>query len=580
MQPYPTERLITKGGIPTPSRFVNKDRINKNDTVKSRPPWSILVVDDEPDMHASTSLVLNKLVFAGRGIRLLHAHSAAEAKILLAEPANKMIAVALIDVVMENDESGLQLVHHIRHDLNNHLIRLIIRTGQPGHAPERKVIENYDIDDYKEKTELTSQKLFTTIRLALKVYSDILLIEKNKIGLEYILSATQELYNKASLEDFLTMALTKTVGLFDIWNDSTTPTDHNGPDGLLITQEEGNPLKMPNFICGTRRFQQPDSIPEALILQCQETVRSGQFNAVSQDGWHMPLMVKNKPIGMIHLENIPPLQPIEQQLLAVMTRQITAALENQWLTRQLLHTERLATLGTFSAGVAHEIKNPNSFISGNVAFLQQFWQRAAPILAEALQDQPTSQVARFLPEIQPALEGIDTGSQRISTIVDSLKSYATGNRSRQKQTSLLTQPLSEAQTLLQHRFKHGTQLIINVPEGLTLSCNVQEISQVFINLFNNAMDAMDEHGPLKNRTIWVKAQRDETGLKILIQDNGPGIPKSIRDHLFTPFFTTKGPTRGTGLGLSIVKGIIENHQGRITIAQQEPPGATFVLFFP
>lgn len=249
-------------------------------------------------------------------------------------------------------------------------------------------------------------------------------------------------------------------------------------------------------------------------------------------------------------------------------------------TNQLLHTERLATLGTFSAGVAHEIKNPNSFIAVNVAFLQQFWTLAAPILASAVIEHPTSPVARFLKEVHLALEGIDKGCQRISNIVDSLKSYATGNRGTQKKPTRLMEPLSEAQTLLQHRFKNQTRLNLVVPEDLTLTCNSQEMSQVFINLFNNAMDAMDEAGLEKNRALWVTVERNETTVRILIKDNGPGIPKAIRETIFNPFFTTKGPTRGTGLGLSIVKGIIENHHGHITVQDHDPPGTTFELILP
>ncbi|MBF0126271.1 MAG: PAS domain S-box protein [Magnetococcales bacterium] len=249
-------------------------------------------------------------------------------------------------------------------------------------------------------------------------------------------------------------------------------------------------------------------------------------------------------------------------------------------TRQLLHTERLATLGTFSAGIAHEIKNPNSFISGNVAFLQQFWALASPLLERAVQDEPKGQVARFLKEIQPALEGIDKGSRRIATIINSLKSYATKNRGTEKKVVPLSEPLDDARTLLQHRFKHGTQLLLSVPEDLTLLCNVQEMSQVFINLFNNAMDAMEENGQERNRTIWVTAKRHGHGVRILVKDNGPGISGQVRTQIFDPFVTTKGPTRGTGLGLSIVKGIIESHQGQITILDHDPPGATFAMEFP
>ncbi|MEO5332476.1 MAG: HD domain-containing protein [Magnetococcus sp. YQC-5] len=133
--------------------------------------WKLLVVDDEPDIHAATQLSLSRFTFANNQLALLHAHSASEARELLSQHPD--LSVALIDVVMETDTAGLDLVKHIRDVLKNNFIRIIIRTGQPGMAPERYVIEHFDIDDYKEKTELTSQKLFTTIRNAIKSFRDL-----------------------------------------------------------------------------------------------------------------------------------------------------------------------------------------------------------------------------------------------------------------------------------------------------------------------------------------------------------------------------------------------------------------------
>ncbi|MBF0125754.1 MAG: HD domain-containing protein [Magnetococcales bacterium] len=133
--------------------------------------WKLLVVDDEPDVHAATQLSLSRFSFGDIQLALLHAHSAMEARGLLTRHAD--VAVALIDVVMETDSAGLDLVKFIREEQKNLFMRLIIRTGQPGMAPERFVIEHYDIDDYKEKTELTSQKLFTTIRNAIKGFRDL-----------------------------------------------------------------------------------------------------------------------------------------------------------------------------------------------------------------------------------------------------------------------------------------------------------------------------------------------------------------------------------------------------------------------
>jgi serine phosphatase RsbU (regulator of sigma subunit) len=143
----------------------------KDSTIEKKPPWKVLIVDDEEDIHAMTRLALNDFYFAGKKLKIFQAMSGIEAqKILVTEPE---IATAFIDVVMETDDAGLQLIDFIRNELKYPLIRLILRTGQPGLAPEHKIIEQYDIDDYKDKSMLTAGKLYTTMRLALKSYSDI-----------------------------------------------------------------------------------------------------------------------------------------------------------------------------------------------------------------------------------------------------------------------------------------------------------------------------------------------------------------------------------------------------------------------
>ncbi|WP_413204817.1 sensor histidine kinase [Rhodospirillum sp. A1_3_36] len=140
--------------------------------------WKILIVDDDPEVHLITRTVLSKVRFKDRGLNLLSAHSAAEAREVLAEYGD--IAAILLDVVMESEDAGLRLVHYIREELGNRAIRIILRTGQPGQAPEREVIINYDINDYKAKTELTAQKLFTTIVGALRAYDDIVELETGR----------------------------------------------------------------------------------------------------------------------------------------------------------------------------------------------------------------------------------------------------------------------------------------------------------------------------------------------------------------------------------------------------------------
>lgn len=133
-------------------------------------PWFILVVDDEPDIHSVTRLVLGGMSFKNRPIRILNAHSAAEAREILR--ANRDIAVVMLDVVMELDDAGLQLVRFIREVLNNLWIQIVVQTGQPGKAPERTVILDYDINAYRTKTEMTSDKLMATVIAALRGYDN------------------------------------------------------------------------------------------------------------------------------------------------------------------------------------------------------------------------------------------------------------------------------------------------------------------------------------------------------------------------------------------------------------------------
>jgi len=163
--------------------------------------WKILVVDDEEEVHSMTKILLRDLKFEGRDIEMFSAFNEKDAEEILQK--NHDIALILLDVVMENDHSGLNLVKTIRDNMNNHLIRIVLRTGQPGQAPEREVIDTYDINDYKEKTELTAQKLHSTIITSLRSYKNVSIIDRNKKGLEKIIKTSSYLLQSHSILDFL-----------------------------------------------------------------------------------------------------------------------------------------------------------------------------------------------------------------------------------------------------------------------------------------------------------------------------------------------------------------------------------------
>lgn len=167
--------------------------------------WKLLIVDDEEEVHRLTHWVLADFKFDGRPLQFLNARSRAEAQEVLRAQAD--IALILLDVVMEEDDAGLRLVRFIRQEIGNTQTRIILRTGQPGQAPEQEVITNYDINDYKSKTELTAQKLFTTVMAALRAYRDIMTIESNRSGLETILHASSSLFQKRSMTQFISGVL-------------------------------------------------------------------------------------------------------------------------------------------------------------------------------------------------------------------------------------------------------------------------------------------------------------------------------------------------------------------------------------
>lgn len=153
-------------------------------------PWKIMIVDDEPTVHQVTQLALKDFVFDDKPFAFFSAYSSQEAKQLIA--VNPDTALILLDVVMETNDAGLQVVHYIREELKNKRVRIILRTGQPGEAPEESVISNYDINDYKLKIELTRQKLITTTVAALRSYRDFSTIEEQSIKLTEALETLQK----------------------------------------------------------------------------------------------------------------------------------------------------------------------------------------------------------------------------------------------------------------------------------------------------------------------------------------------------------------------------------------------------
>ncbi len=176
--------------------------------------WKILVVDDEEQIHAVTRMVLKDFSFNNRKLDIVDAYSAKEAYECLQK--NSDFSVILLDVVMEDEDAGLKLIPKIRDNLGLCKVRIILRTGQPGQAPEERVIIDYDINDYWAKTDLTSQKLVTSIITSLRSYSDLNTIEMNRVGLNKIIEASTSIFDLQTKKGFVKQVLDQIIDIVKI----------------------------------------------------------------------------------------------------------------------------------------------------------------------------------------------------------------------------------------------------------------------------------------------------------------------------------------------------------------------------
>src|SRR6267154_684730 len=206
------------------------------------PAWKIAVIDDDAAVHEGTRFALYDYSLHGQRLDIISAYSAAEGRELLRTVTD--VAVILLDVVMETYDAGLKLVDFIRTQLKNEAVRIILRTGQPGQAPERQVIVDYDINDYKAKTELTADKLFTSLTAALRSYQQIQRMVETRRGLEMIIEGAATLYDFKSMQRLAEGVLTQIASLLNV-----------ECGGILVLREGGAPQEKFSILAGSGSYR-------------------------------------------------------------------------------------------------------------------------------------------------------------------------------------------------------------------------------------------------------------------------------------------------------------------------------------
>lgn len=199
------------------NKFIFKDESEDLDSDKKTSKdrfWRVLVVDDDESVHQVTRLVLADADIEHRKLDIVSVYSSSEAKELLKH--DDSFCMAFVDVVMETDHAGLELVEWIRNDLKNQDIRLVLRTGQAGSAPEARVIKDFDINDYKEKTDFTASKMITTVYAGIRAYRDIMTIKRSLDAFKQLIQATHDLLKINQFRKFGSAALNHLLTLMDI----------------------------------------------------------------------------------------------------------------------------------------------------------------------------------------------------------------------------------------------------------------------------------------------------------------------------------------------------------------------------
>ncbi len=300
--------------------------------------WKILIVDDISGIHSITKTVLRNLIFENKNLEFLSAYNRAEAEQILL--ANDDIALILLDVVMDEDDSGLKLVKFIREKLENPSVRIILRTGYPGKAPAQQVIIDYDINDYEVKTDLTALKLYTTVLASLRNYNDLLSFDRIRInqihhraGLSRICEASRALFSAATVKELVSGVHQEMCRL--LRGDEHIPLSSfaalQDEKGYRVTEVSGS---FKGFV---------DSNPDILLgdeeLSSLRMLKKRNRNLLIQDNSVYLYEDARSFRFLIYLTDISTLELQDRQLLDIFASNVSIAFENLRLNREITGTQ-------------------------------------------------------------------------------------------------------------------------------------------------------------------------------------------------------------------------------------------------
>lgn len=258
--------------------------------------------------------------------------------------------------------------------------------------------------------------------------------------------------------------------------------------------------------------------------------------------------------------------------------------------QQLVMSEKMASLGQLTAGVAHEINNPINFVSANIKPLKEDLEdliqsihhyekviqenQLESVFEKVRQFNSNADLAYTMQEIQDLIMGIEEGARRTTEIVKGLRNFSRLDQNVVKRANL-NEGIASTLVLLHSVYKDHIEITKDFGDVPEVECLAGEINQVFMNILSNAIQAIPDKGD-----IWIKTWQENDTVKVSIKDSGSGMEEATLNKIFDPFFTTKEIGKGTGLGLSISYGIIEKHSGKIKVSSALGRGTEFIIQLP
>ena len=566
-----------------------------DDAGAQRPPeqirrWKIAIIDDDHAVHDGTRFALSDYRLNGQGLEILSAYSAADGRQLLRSHPD--VAVVLLDVIMETDTAGLDLVEFIREDLKNETVRIILRTGQPGQAPERRVIVDYDINDYKAKTELTADKLFTALTAALRSYLQLQRMVETRRGLEIIIEAASALFDFRSMQRLAEGVLTQVSSLlnvdcagilvlrepdysqegFSVLAGSGCYSRFIGSDMSEILDQDLRRLVQEAFTRRRHEFSPQRSVLYIQTLSGREVVvvLEAARQLSDTDRALVEIFCSRLSIAFDNVILYEQLQRANaglEERVAERTQDLTTAnrrLAAQWARLRQANSFKSEILGT----VAHDLKNPLSVILGRTEILKELIAKSGALNGEA----------------QAQIAHIRDAANRLTGMVDDLVADAMADaldisvRREPVDISVLVQEVAEANRPLAARKQQTIR--VSAPSHHTAMVDSDRIREAIDNLVSNAV----KYSPIGG-AIDIMVTQEPGNISIQVKDQGAGLSPEDLSRLFGRFQRLSAkPTAGetsTGLGLSIVKRIVDLHGGRVTVESAGPAkGATFNMQLP